>query len=140
MKHLIFLLLIVFAYSCSNNCQELKLEGKVTLEGGTGNIPIEIRIYEYGFRQFDSTMLAMTNANEQGEFELDIPEGNRFNLHVSAPGYSNIITDFERLEIEEDDIKSKIFSRAKYSIQPKGEIATLMIKFGPILCILVKRL
>lgn len=111
MKHLIFLLLIVFAYSCSNNCQELKLEGKVTLEGGTGNIPIEIRIYEYGFRQFDSTMLAMTNANEQGEFELDIPEGNRFNLHVSAPGYSNIITDFERLEIEEDDIKSKIYLR-----------------------------
>jgi hypothetical protein len=48
MKKLLFFIADRFAVSCSNDCDELELEVKVTLEGGNGDIPIEVRLYEYG--------------------------------------------------------------------------------------------
>jgi thiol-disulfide isomerase/thioredoxin len=124
MKKLLFLFLLVFAVSCSHECDEFEIEGKVTLEGGNGNVPIEVRLYEYGYRQFDSTLLAKAEMEPNGEFEINVPEGSRFKLHIAAPGYKNLITDFERLDIEEDEIECEVFLR-KLRIPPFDKVKVI---------------
>jgi peroxiredoxin len=101
----LFILILFVAVACNNTIDKLHITGKVTLENGNPEIPIEIRFY---MRSSDTAMV-YAKADSLGNFSMEIPEGNSLNLHISAPGYSGISTQFDRLKIKENEIKCEAF-------------------------------
>jgi hypothetical protein len=99
MKNRVFVfvlaILIVSLLSCSNEKNsKTVVKGKIELADG-GSAKKEVYLYYPAFRNSEDNLASVTAVNDDGTFELEIPEGlNYAMIHCAAVGYRSFETHY----------------------------------------------